>query len=60
MKKILEDKWKLTLLVIKVLTGVLGGSLVLAADHPYIALTVLAVGAVANEVINFYKVDVKQ
>jgi hypothetical protein len=46
---------KLLALIVKAVTGTIGASLVLEQNHPYLALTVLALGAVANEVINFYK-----
>lgn len=45
---------KLIALCIKAATGIVGASLVLEQSHPYIALAVLATGAIANEVINFY------
>jgi hypothetical protein len=49
------NKAKLIALCVKAVTGVVGASLVLEQNHPYLALTVLAIGAVANEVINFYR-----
>ncbi len=49
------NKAKLIALSVKAVTGVVGASLVLEQSHPYIALSVLAIGAVVNEVINFYK-----
>ncbi len=57
MKKLLTtyDKFKLTGLVIKSVTGVIGGSLILTESHPYLALTVLAIGAASNEVVSYLK-----
>jgi hypothetical protein len=61
MGKILDDygkkpnKAKLVALCIKSVTAVIGGSLILEQNHPYITITVLALGAIANEIINFYK-----
>jgi hypothetical protein len=49
------NKAKIIAVCIKSATGVIGGSLVLSQGHPYIALTVLAMGAIANEIINLYK-----
>ena len=49
------DKYKLFGLVIKAITGVVGGSLVLTEKHPYITLIVLAIGAGANEWVSFIK-----
>jgi hypothetical protein len=49
------NRAKLIALCIKSITGVVGASLVIEQNHPYLALSVLALGAVANEVINFYK-----
>lgn len=46
------DKFELIALVIKAITGVVGGSLVLEQSHPYITLAVLAIGAGANEFVN--------
>ena len=50
-----NDKAKVITLIIKAITGVVGTSLVLENNHPYITLVVLAVGAIANELINIYK-----
>lgn len=49
------EKLKLIGLCIKGATGIIGGSLVLVEGHPYLSLTVLALGAVANEVVSFIK-----
>jgi len=49
------DKFKLIGLIIKAITGVIGGSLVLTEKHPYITLVVLAIGAGANEWVSFIK-----
>jgi hypothetical protein len=48
-----NDKAKLIALVVKAVTGVAGVATILTA-HPWAALTVLCIGAAANEVINFY------
>jgi hypothetical protein len=45
---------KLIALCVKGATGVIGGSLVLSNSHPYLTLGVLAIGAITNEIINFY------
>jgi hypothetical protein len=45
---------KLIALCVKGATGVIGGSLVLSNQHPYLTLGVLALGAITNEIINFY------
>ena len=50
-----NDKWKLVAFCVKALTGVLGTALVLTENHPYFTLVVLGVGAVINEIIDFYK-----
>ena len=50
-----SNKAKLVTLIIKSVTGVVGASMVLENNHPYLTLAVLAIGAGANEVINFYK-----
>lgn len=44
---------KLIALCIKSVTGVLGASSILTEQRPYITLTILCVGAVANEILNF-------
>lgn len=49
-----SSKLKMLAVCIKAVTGVAGGSLILAEGHPYLTLAILCVGAVANEVINFY------
>ena len=54
--KQLPKKWELALLIIKAVSGVAGGALVLTENHPYISLLVLACGAAANEAIMYFKV----
>ena len=49
------DKYKLFGLVIKSVTGIIGGSLILTENHPYITLIVLSIGAAANEWVSFLK-----
>lgn len=49
------EKLKLIGLCIKAVTGVIGGSLIIAEGYPYVALSVLAIGAAANEVVSFLK-----
>jgi len=49
------EKLKLIGLCIKAATGIVGGSLILTEGHPYTAITILAIGAVANEVVSFIK-----
>jgi len=40
---------------IKAVTAVVGGSMVISNDHPYITLSILAIGAIANEVVSYIK-----
>ena len=49
LKKIYSEKLMLIALVVKAVTGVLGASLILTEQHPYIALICLAIGAGVNE-----------
>ena len=49
------EKLKLIGLCIKAATGIIGGSLVLIEGYPYLATAILALGAVANEVVSFIK-----
>ena len=51
----IKSKYELVAMLIKAATGVIGGSLVLENQHPYITLAVLAIGAMANELINYLK-----
>ena len=53
LKEIYNDKIKLAALMVKGMTAVVGGSLVLESEHPYITLLVLMVGAAANEYLLF-------
>lgn len=59
MKKILTlsklEKLKLIGLCIEGATGIIGGSLILTEKHPYLTLSVLAIGAVASKIVNFIK-----
>lgn len=61
MQKVLDKKkrWAFVAFAIKALTGIIGGSLVLSNEHPYIALTVLGIGAIANEAIDFFDLKKK-
>ena len=49
------DKLKMFGLIIKSITGIVGGSLVLTENHPYITLSVLALGGAANEFVSVLK-----
>lgn len=49
------EKLKLIGLVIKSITGIAGGSLILAEGHPYLSVATLAIGGAANEVVSFIK-----
>lgn len=46
-------KIKLLALCIKAVTGVLGASMILTEQRPYLTLGILCTGAIANEVLNF-------
>ena len=48
-----SKKIKLLALCIKAITGIVGGSMILTQQHPYIILAILSIGAVANEITNF-------
>lgn len=49
------EKLKLIGQCIRAATGVVGASLILTEGYPYVTLSVLAVGAIANEVVSFIK-----
>ena len=49
------EKLKLIGLCIKGATGIIGGSLILVEGHPYLSISILALGGVANEVVSFIK-----
>lgn len=49
------EKLKLIGLCVKAATAIVGGSLILVEGHPYLSIAILAVGAVANEVVSFIK-----
>ena len=49
------EKLKLAGLCIQAVTGVIGGSLILSEGYPYTTLAVLAIGALANQVVSFIK-----
>lgn len=51
----IKEKIELISLIVKTITGILGGSLVLESNHPYLTLFVLALGATANEVLEYIK-----
>lgn len=49
------EKLKLIGLCVKSATAVVGGSLILMEGHPYLSVSILALGGVANEVVSFIK-----
>ena len=53
LKKIYSEKLMLITLIVKAVTGVLGASLILEKEYPYLALTSLAIGAAINEYLLF-------
>tara|TARA_R110000772_G_scaffold71032_1_gene156016 strand:+ start:83 stop:259 length:177 start_codon:yes stop_codon:yes gene_type:complete len=55
MQKIVKKKWAFIAFSVKAVTGLLGGSLVLTNEHPYLALAVLGIGAIVNEAIDFFE-----
>lgn len=55
----LKRKWAFIAIALKAFTGILGGSLVLTNEHPYLALAVLGIGAIANEAIDFFDLKKK-
>lgn len=46
-------KIKLIALCVKAVTGILGASMILTEQRPYLTLIILSIGAIANEVLNF-------
>jgi len=48
-----SKKIKLLALCIKAVTGVLGASMILTEQRPYVTLAILCVGAISNEILNF-------
>ena len=51
---------KLIAVCIKAVTGVLGASMILTEQRPYVTLGILCVGAVANEILNFISSEEKE
>lgn len=49
-----SKKVKFIAVCIKAVTGVLGASMILTEQRPYLTLIILCIGAVANEITNFY------
>jgi len=49
------EKLKLIGLIIKSITAIVGGSLILVEGHPYISVSILALGGAANEIVSFIK-----
>lgn len=52
-----SKKIKLIAICIKSVTGVLGASMILTEQRPYLTLTILCIGAVANEILNFISTE---
>ncbi len=48
-------KLALIAMCIEAATGIIGGSMVLEQNHPYITLAILATGAVATKITNYIK-----
>lgn len=55
-----SKKVKLIAVCIKAVTGVLGASMILTEQRPYLTLIILCIGAVANEITNFYSQEEKE
>ena len=55
-----SKKIKLLALCIKAVTGVLGASMILTEQRPYITLAILCTGAIANEILNFISQEENQ
>jgi hypothetical protein len=49
------EKFKLLGLIIKAVFATIGGAVILNENHPYLALTILGVGAGANEWVSYMK-----
>lgn len=49
------EKLKLIGLSVKAATGVIGGSLILSEARPYVSITVLAIGAICDQIVSFIK-----
>jgi hypothetical protein len=49
------ERLKLIANCIKAVTAVFGGSLILAEGYPYLALIVLAIGGISNEIVSSLK-----
>jgi len=52
-KRGIPRKIKFITLCIKAVTGVLGASMILTEQRPYLTLAILCAGAISNEVANF-------
>jgi len=50
---------QLVALLVKAVTGVFGASLILEQNHPYLALTILSLGALANEILVYLEKNKK-
>lgn len=55
-----SKKIKLIALCIKAVTGVLGASMILTQQRPYLTLLILCIGAIANEVLNFMNTETEE
>lgn len=49
------EKLKLIGLMVKSVTAIIGGSLILTEGHPYLSIAILALGGAANEFVSFIK-----
>lgn len=52
-KKFYNTNLLLLASLMKAITGVVGASLILTEEHPYLALTALSIGAAVNEFLLF-------
>ena len=49
------DKFMIVGYSIKAATGVAGSAVILEQEHPYLAIGILALGAISSEVTNYIK-----
>lgn len=52
-----SKKIKFIALCIKAVTGILGASMIITQQRPYLTLMILSIGAIANEILNFINTE---
>lgn len=56
-KNLYNSRLRLLALCIKSATGIFGSASILSEAHPYISLSILAIGGISNEIVQYLETE---